>query len=91
MGCTVEQPSPNNTQPSPQCKNIKMQGDSIVVKGAAALKSCPGWHDVNGKMVPNLKSSGVLAINDTIYWAVSCFNYGDDPVFDRQRCKCYPR
>jgi hypothetical protein len=27
----------------------------------------------------------VLAINDTIYWAVSCFNYGDDAVFDRQR------
>ena len=27
----------------------------------------------------------MLAINDTIYWAVSCFNYGDDAVFDRQR------
>jgi hypothetical protein len=87
MGCTVEQPGPNQTQPSPICKNISLQGNSIVVKGPAALKTCPGWHDVDGKMVPNLKSSGVLAINDTIYWAVSCFNYGDDPVFDRQRCE----
>ena len=85
MGCTVETPSPNNTQPSPICKNITMQGESIVVRGPAASKACPGWHDVDGRPVPNLKSSGVLAIGDTIYWAVSCFNYGDDQVFNRQR------
>ena len=27
----------------------------------------------------------MLAINGTIYWAVACFNYGDDPAFNRQR------
>ena len=24
-------------------------------------------------------------VDGVLYWAVSCFNYGDDPVFNRQR------
>ena len=40
---------------------------------------CSRWHDVNGRPVPNLKSSGVLAIGGTIYWAVSRFlQFGKD-------------
>ena len=88
MGCTVETPSPNNTQPAPICKNITMQGKSIAVDSPTASKACPHWRDDcgDGKPCPNLKSSGVLALGDgTLYWAVSCFNYGDDEVFNRQR------
>ena len=32
-----------------------------------------------------IASSAVLAIDGVLYWAVSCFNYGDDPAFNRQR------
>ena len=32
-----------------------------------------------------MKSSGVLSVDGVLYWAVACFNYGDDPVFNRQR------
>ena len=32
-----------------------------------------------------MKSSGVLSVDGVLYWAVSCFNYGDDGVFNRQR------
>ena len=35
--------------------------------------------------VANTKPSSVLEIGGTLYWAVSCFNYGDDAVFNRQR------
>ena len=45
------------------------------------MKACPGWH----KGIPNLKSSAVLSVDGVLYWAVSCFNYGDDAVFNRQR------
>lgn len=31
-----------------------------------------------------MKASGMLDVNGTLYFAVSCFNYGDDPVFNRQ-------
>ena len=42
---------------------------------------CPPW----GHGVANIKSSGVLEFNGTLLWAVSCFNYGDDATFNRQR------
>ena len=45
------------------------------------MKACPGWHEG----IPNLKSSAVLSVDGVLYWAVSCFNYGDDAVFNRQR------
>ena len=46
-----------------------------------ALANCPSW----GRGLANIKSSGALFVNGTLYWAVSCFNYGDDPAFNRQR------
>ena len=27
----------------------------------------------------------MISLDGVLYWAISCFNYGDDPVFDRQR------
>ena len=42
---------------------------------------CVRWHG----NIPNLKSSGALSINGTLYWMVSCFDYGDDTTFNRQR------
>jgi hypothetical protein len=42
---------------------------------------CPAW---NGRLA-NIKSSGVLEVDGTMLWAVSCFNYGDDATFNRQR------
>merc|ERR1739848_85956 len=78
MDC--DHPPTHNNQPSPKCKHITQQGDSIVV-GKDFTGVCPSWRGD----VPNLKSSGVLSIEGVLYWAISCFNYGDDPVFNRQR------
>ena len=87
MGCSVETPGPNHTQPSPVCKNVTMQGQPIVVNSPSSSKACPNWHTDcgDGTPCPNLKSSGVLSVGGILYWAVSCFNYGDDEVFNRQR------
>jgi len=74
--------SPNYTQPSPHCKNIKMQGDSIVVKGPAALKTCPGWHDVDGKMVPNLKSSGAKTNAPSFDLMLLSFSSAIDSIYN---------
>lgn len=41
-----------------------------------ASAACPNWR----AGIPNLKSSGVLSVDGVLYWAVSCFNYGDDGV-----------
>lgn len=79
MNCT--HPPTKHNQPSPVCTNITMQGDSIPVKGPAFEKVCPQWR----ADTPNLKSSAVLSVDGVLYWAVSCFNYGDDGVFNRQR------
>eukprot|EP01062_Namystynia_karyoxenos_P060317 TRINITY_DN51879_c0_g1_i1.p1 TRINITY_DN51879_c0_g1~~TRINITY_DN51879_c0_g1_i1.p1 ORF type:complete len:546 (+),score=157.27 TRINITY_DN51879_c0_g1_i1:87-1640(+) len=81
MGCTNPQPSPATPQPSPVCANISLQGADIPVRGPAAVAACPEWHSG----IPNLKSSGVISIDGVLYWAISCFNYGDDAVFNRQR------
>eukprot|EP01048_Picozoa_sp_COSAG05_P014278 COSAG05_NODE_1602_length_4434_cov_2.280277_3_plen_206_part_00 len=53
----------------------------VPVNGPDAKAACPSWN----RGIPNLKSSGVLSLDGTLYWAVSCFNYGDDAVFNRQR------
>ena len=37
-----------------------------------ALKLCPPWK----KGIANIKSSGVIEFGGTMFWAVSCFNYG---------------
>ena len=58
-----------------------MRGPPIPIQGPAVAKACPEWHSG----IPNLKSSGVLSVDGVLYWAVSCFNYGDDPTFNRQR------
>ena len=79
MGCN--HPSTHHDQPAPKCANITEQGLSVPVQGPDVSKACPAWHGG----VPNVKSSGVLSIDGVLYWAVSCFNYGDDPVFNRQR------
>jgi len=79
MGCN--HPATHHDQPAPSCANISQQGTSVPVQGPAVSKACPAWRDG----IPNLKSSGVLSVDGVLYWAVSCFNYGDDPVFNRQR------
>lgn len=81
MGCTNPATNASWQQPTPECKNITMQGVPVPVQNAAAAAACPKWHSG----VPNLKSSGVLSVDGVLYWAISCFDYGDDPVFDRQR------
>jgi len=58
-----------------------MRGSPFPVNNTLARMTCPVWHGT----LPNLKSSGVLSVAGVLYWAVSCFNYGDDPVFNRQR------
>jgi hypothetical protein len=55
--------------------------EEMSYKPVTDLKLCPTSKDG----VPNLKSSSVLSMGSVIYWAVSCFNYGDDDVFNRQR------
>ena len=81
MGCDNPPTNHTHTQPSPTCVNITMQGDPVPVKGPVASKACIPWRDG----IPNLKSSGVISVDGVLYWAVSCFNYGDDAVFNRQR------
>ena len=79
LGCN--NPPTHHDQPAPTCKGISMVGSNIPIKGASVSKICPNWH----ADIPNLKSSGVISIDGVLYWAVSCFNYGDDEVFNRQR------
>lgn len=81
LGC--DNPPTHHDQPSPLCANITLQGDAIVVPAARGNFSsrCPRWGDA----AVNVKSSGVLSVRGVLYWAVSCFNYGDDDVFNRQR------
>ena len=78
MGC--DHPATHHDQPSPTCKNVTMTGDAVVITSQSPNK-CPSW----GSGVPNVKSSGVISLRGVLYWAVSCFNYGDDAVFNRQR------
>jgi hypothetical protein len=79
LNCT--NPPTHGDQPSPACSNIRLQGAARPVVGPDVSKACPPW----STGVPNVKSSGVLSVDGVLYWAVSCFNYGDDPVFNRQR------
>ena len=81
MGCDA--PPTHHDQPSPTCKNVSLRGDPIPIKAPTALKACSPWE--GHKTIPNLKSSGVLALDGVLYWIVSCFNYGDDKTFNRQR------
>jgi len=69
------------TNPSYPDKAFEERGKAIPINGPEAKKVCPTWHS----NIANLKSSGVLSINGILYWAVSCFNYGDDSLFNRQR------
>jgi len=69
------------TNPSYPDKAFKEMGKAIPINGPEAKKACPVWHS----NIANLKSSGVLSIDGVLYWAVSCFNYGDDSLFNRQR------
>jgi hypothetical protein len=50
--------------------------DTVFAKGL-----CPSW----GHGLANIKSSGVIEWGGNMFWAVSCFNYGDDVTFNRQR------
>jgi len=79
LGCTY--PPNKHNQPTPTCKNINEQGKHVPVTSKSALAACPSWHDG----IPNLKSSGVISVDGVLYWAISCFNYGDNLVFNRQR------
>ena len=66
-----------------------LRGDPFAVSdGSLAERLCPRWNPHSP--VANIKSSGVISLRDetangTTIWAVSCFNYGDDPTFNRQR------
>ena len=61
---------------------FEAQGSPFAPANSSFAKAnCPKW----GGGLANIKSSGVLFVNDTLIWAVSCFNYGDDPAFNRQR------
>merc|ERR1711871_1187088 len=82
LNCT----DPSN--PSPQCTNMTLQGSTIPVRGKWLLDYCENWnpwHDPKYEDVPNIKSNSVISIDGTLYWAVTCFNYGDDDDFNRQR------
>ena len=58
------------------------QGSPFAPANSSFAKAnCPKW----GGGLANIKSSGVLFVNNTLFWACSCFNYGDDPAFNRQR------
>ena len=58
-----------------------LQGSSRPITGPVADGACPDR--VFG--VANTKPSSVLSLGGVLYWAVSCFNYGDNPLFNRQR------
>jgi hypothetical protein len=58
-----------------------LQGSYHPISGPIADEACPDR--VFG--VANTKPSSVLSLGSTLYWAVSCFNYGDSPLFNRQR------
>eukprot|EP00466_Bigelowiella_natans_P014574 jgi/Bigna1/126926/aug1.3_g1634 len=82
MNCT----DPSN--PSPQCTNMTLQGSTIPVRGKWLLDYCENWnpwHKPEYEDVPNIKSNSVISIDGVLYWAVTCFNYGDDLDFNRQR------
>lgn len=80
LNCTLE-PTHHN-QPSPSCQHIQRAGAAVPINGSKARKLCPTWEN---KPIPNLKSSGVISVDGALYWAISCFDYGDDPIFNRQR------
>mmetsp|Transcript_24286 Transcript_24286/g.45446 ORF Transcript_24286/g.45446 Transcript_24286/m.45446 type:complete len:471 (-) Transcript_24286:170-1582(-) len=82
MGCVKTSPGSPSKDDEPKCSNVTLQGPPIPVQGDEVLKYCEPW---TPHPVPNIKSSAVLSINGTLYWFVSCFNYGDDMVFNRQR------
>lgn len=67
----------------PDAPAFAVRGDPVAISDAPFAKAnCPSW---NRGRLANIKSSGVLALSDTLIWAVSCFNYGDRPLFNRQR------
>jgi hypothetical protein len=73
---------PTETAGYPGGGFFQLQGSPFALSTTKfAMSACPQWT----AGVANIKSSGVLDINGTLYWAVSCFNYGDDPDFNRQR------
>lgn len=53
-----------------------------MVKGPAALKTCPGWHDVDGKMVPNLKSSGAKTNAPSFDLMLLSFSSAIDSIYN---------
>ena len=61
---------------------FSLVGDPFAVSNTTFAKErCSAW----GHGVGNIKSSGMLEVGGVLYWAVSCFNYGDDSDFNRQR------
>jgi hypothetical protein len=60
-----------------------LQGEPFPLSDTDLARAlCPPWSQSG---IANIKSSGVLDLKGTMLWAVSCFNYGDDPTFNRQR------
>lgn len=58
------------TDPSYPDQAFAAMGSPFAPANSSFAKaSCPGW----GQGLANIKSSGALFVNGTLYWAVSCF------------------
>ena len=62
----------------PVAAKFNLQGSHFPVNSSAALAACP----VHKDGAPNVKSQSMLALGSSLYWAVACFNYHDEPAFD---------
>jgi hypothetical protein len=59
-----------------------LQGGAFPLSNTSLAKGlCRGW----GGGLANIKSSGVIETGGSTFWAVACFDYGDQPDFNRQR------
>lgn len=53
---------------------FSLQGGAFPLSDTAFAKAlCPSW----GRGLANIKSSGVIEWGGNMFWAVSCFNYGE--------------
>jgi hypothetical protein len=70
------------TAPAYPSGAFSLQGGPFPISSTEFARAlCPPW----GHGLANIKSSGVIEWGGSMFWAVSCFNYGDDPSFNRQR------
>jgi hypothetical protein len=79
----------NDGQPESPMSLWKLNGDPYTQALAPEMVSnapidysslCVGFNSGND----NVKPGGMIAVGQTLYVGISCMNYGDDPVFNRQ-------